>query len=227
MSKANLVGKICALSLSLAVAPLAACSATSGNATAPRSQSPAIALASDSRATVQAPPAAKPHQRASSQHRSATVALGQAQPSGSVSDSRTELSKVPCQLEISEEAGSMMLDFHAAGVPRQKVRKEVKQLVAYLNQNRGDAEVSGAPNGRPEPATFAVRKILEARPVARSDDLIDGARLTLTPADPAARRELQARVLWYAADLLPGLPLRGKVCPELPPQVQARVAATE
>jgi hypothetical protein len=38
---------------------------------------------------------------------------------------------------------------------------------------------------------------------------------------------LHARVLWHAADLLPGLPLTGKVCPDLPPQVEEKAASAE
>jgi hypothetical protein len=222
MPKANLGGKICALSLSLAVIPLAGCSANSGTATAPRSPSPSIReLASNTGAAVKAPRAAgMPYARNS-------AALGKRQASDTASASHAKRPQVPCQLEISEEQGSMTLDFHAESVPLKIIRKEVRELAAYLNQNRGDLQAFGAPNGRPEPATFGVRKILEARPLAQSDDLIDGARLTLTPTDPAGWRNLRARVLWYAADLLPGLPLRGKVCPELPPQVLARIAATE
>lgn len=134
---------------------------------------------------------------------------------------------LPCELRVSHRGQGIALDFHAEKAAPERVREQVKELETFLNEYRGDEEASSAPGGRPEPATFAVRRILEAGPIATSEPLPDGARLLLTPTDPARLELLHARVLWHAADLLPGLPLTGKVCPDLPPQVEEKAASAE
>ena len=134
---------------------------------------------------------------------------------------------LPCELRVSQRGAGNALDFHAEKASPERVREQVRELETFLNEYRGDEAASAAPGGRPEPATFAVRRILDAGPVATSEPLPDGARLLLTPSDPAHLEMLHARVLWHAADLLPGLPLTGKVCPELPPQVEEKAASAE
>jgi hypothetical protein len=62
--------------------------------------------------------------------------------------------------------------------------------------------------------------------VASAENVPDGAELKLAPSQAADPQVLRARVLWHAADLLPGLPLRGKQCPELPDRVEREVAAS-
>jgi len=120
---------------------------------------------------------------------------------------------------IREDRAGITLEFHALYAPLESVRREVKELELYFNDNRGDPAAAAAPNGHAEPESFALRRILEASPIATSADLPDGAELTLTPSDRSHLRLLQARVLWHVADLLPGLPLHGKVCPVLPKQL--------
>jgi hypothetical protein len=134
---------------------------------------------------------------------------------------------LPCELRVSHQGAGIALDFHAEKASPERVREQVRELQTFLNEYRGDDEASGAPGGRPEPATFAVRRILDAGAVATTEPLPDGARLLLTPTDPARLELLHARVLWHAADLLPGLPLTGKVCPDLPPQVEEKAASAE
>jgi hypothetical protein len=136
------------------------------------------------------------------------------------------LVELPCGLLIRKDPASITLEFHAQYAPLESVRNEVKELELYFNENRGDLAAAAAPDGRPEPTTFALRTILEASPVATSADLPDGARLTLTPSKMQHLRLLQARVLWYAADLLPGLPLTGKACPVLPKQLEVQPQAS-
>jgi hypothetical protein len=129
---------------------------------------------------------------------------------------------LPCQFRLEDEGTSLILDFRASGTNAPRVRDQVRGLARYFNENRGDPTLAQAPDGEAEPNSFAVRKILAARPLASMEDLPDGARLTLTPEDPARKEELRAQILWHAADLLPGLPLAGKTCPELPPEMGAR-----
>jgi hypothetical protein len=133
-----------------------------------------------------------------------------------IEGTNTKRPVLPCRLLITHQNGSMVLDFHAEPSSTQRIRQQTQQLGVYLNENRDDEEASRAPGGRPDPASFPVRQILAARPTATVEDLPDGARLTLAP-DPHGRNDrLRAEVLWYAGDLLPGLPLEGKTCPELP-----------
>ncbi len=134
---------------------------------------------------------------------------------------------LPCELRVLRQGAAVALDFHAEKASPERVREQVQELERFLNAYRGDEEASSAPGGRAEPATFAVRRILAAGAVASSEPLPDGARLLLTPTDPARLEVLHARVLWHAADLLPGLPLTGKVCPDLPPQVEEKAASAE
>lgn len=130
---------------------------------------------------------------------------------------------LPCQLQIGDDGTSLVLEFHAESSSVPRIRDQARELERYLNQNR-DAPPADNPDSEPAPDSFAVRRILTARPLARMENLPDGARLTLTPDDPARRDELRAQVLWYAADLLPGLPLAGKTCPELPAELAAQPA---
>ncbi|HMJ14599.1 MAG TPA: hypothetical protein VK524_24480 [Polyangiaceae bacterium] len=128
---------------------------------------------------------------------------------------------LPCNLRLKNEAGSMVLDFHAerSSVPR--IREQTQELSVYLNRNRGDEQATRMPNGRPDPETFPIREILRTGPIASVEDLPDGARLTLTPNGKTRGERLRAEVLWHAGDLLPGLPFEGKTCPELPARLQA------
>jgi hypothetical protein len=123
---------------------------------------------------------------------------------------------LPCTLRISRDGKSMVLDFHAEASSAPRIREQAQELGLYLNENRGDESKSRSPGGRPHPESFPVRQILKAQPIARVQDLPDGARLTLSPNHLARAERLQAEVLWHAGDLLPGLPLAGKTCPELP-----------
>jgi hypothetical protein len=144
-----------------------------------------------------------------------------------IEGTHTKQPMLPCRLLITHHDGSMVLDFHAEPSSAERIRQQTEQLGVYLNENRDDEEASRAPGGRPDPATFPVRQILAARPTASVEYLPDGARLTLVP-DPRARTgRLRAEVLWYAGDLLPGLPLEGKTCPELPARPLAAAAESE
>jgi hypothetical protein len=126
---------------------------------------------------------------------------------------------LPCHLLVSQNGASMVLDFHADPGSVARVRQRARELELYLNENHGDEQATQMPQGRPDPESFPVRQILAARPIAEVNDLPDGARLTLSPDRPDRAARLQAEVLWHLGDLLPGLPLAGKTCPELPGQL--------
>lgn len=134
---------------------------------------------------------------------------------------------LPCNLRITNGAEGMVLDFRAERSSARRIRERARELGVYFNENRGDEAASRSPNGRPDPGTFPIREILRARPIASVEDLPDGARLTLSPDHLDRSERLRAEVLWHAGDLLPGLPFKGKTCPELPAQLQAATAPAE
>ncbi|HEY6557529.1 MAG TPA: hypothetical protein VI072_09660 [Polyangiaceae bacterium] len=134
---------------------------------------------------------------------------------------------LPCTLLITHEQGSMVLDFRAQRSTAPRIRQQTQELGFYLNQNREDEQAARMPNGRPDPASFPLREILRARPIATVQYLPDGARLTLSPDKRGRGERLRAEVLWHAGDLLPGLPFDGKTCPELPAGLQASAESPE
>lgn len=143
-------------------------------------------------------------------------------------EGKSEENRVPpCQLVISHQGESMVLDFRAESSRAPRIRQQTKELGFYFNNNRGDERAIRAPEGRPDPESFPIRQILGARPIASVEDLPDGARLTLSPDARARTQRLRAEVLWHAGDLLPGLPLAGKACPELPARREAAATSRD
>jgi hypothetical protein len=173
--------------------------------------------------TAQAPPAAKTRKPSAAEPVTAkdfnveTVEL--------TVEGRAEEPLLPCTLLITHEQGSMVLDFRAQRSAASRIRQQTQDLGSYLNHNRDDEQAARMPNGRPDPASFPLREILRTRPIARVEYLSDGARLTLSPDARGRSERLRAEVLWHAGDLLPGLPLAGKTCPELPAALQASAEA--
>lgn len=194
------------------------CATSSSTASPPREPRAHVSQAS-SVAVAKRPASASRNQRAS-QRSPDTVdpALGTAAEviALEIEGTNSKEPVLPCRLLITHYAGTMVLDFHAQPGNAPRIRQQTQELGMYLNEKRDDEQASRSPGGRPDPASFPVRQILGARPVAVVEDLPDGARLTLSPDKGTATERLRAEVLWHAGDLLPGLPLEGKTCPELP-----------
>jgi hypothetical protein len=194
------------------------CAASSSTAAAPRE--PRAHVSKPSSVTVAKRPAVAPSNQRTSQRAPETGGAVFDTPAEvialEIEGTNTKEPMLPCRLLITHYAGTMVLDFHAQPGSAPRIRQQTQDLVAYLNDNRDDEQAARSPGGRPDPASFPVRQILGARPVASVEDLPDGARLTLSPEKGSSTGRLRAEVLWHAGDLLPGLPLEGKTCPELP-----------
>jgi hypothetical protein len=109
--------------------------------------------------------------------------------------------------------GGIALDFHARAARPDKIRDQVRSLAGRFERAKGGDQ---AAFGSPLAETFGLRSMLALQPHASIIDTGDGARLVLTSADRRSVEKLRAAVLWYSADLLPGLRGGAVDCPIVP-----------